>query len=143
MKEARTLFPAIAAVFVACGAATAAENAPLPTFEETCFQSRPTGSQVSKADAEHILEAVGPQSRLGLADKDGVKLKGLFRIRDPRPSAMVPAWATPETVVRWPWASIPTTRCGSTCGATGRAFPFSYRTPGPRIASSRTRASAR
>ena len=74
-----------------CSAALAAEKAePLPTFEDVCFQARPAASFLPMVDAQRMLEAVGPDSRLFPGDHEKVRLKGLFRIRD---------W-TPECVVR-------------------------------------------
>ena len=70
--------------------AAAEKDEPLPTFEETCFQTRPAGSFLPMADAQRMLEGIGPESRLSPGDREKVRLKGLFRIRD---------W-TPESVVR-------------------------------------------
>ncbi len=86
-KMMRTL-RAVAIVLASCGTAAAAdENEPLPTFAETCFQSRPAGSFLLVAEAQRMLEGVGGGSRLSAGDRGSVRLTGLFRVRDWTPES--------------------------------------------------------
>jgi outer membrane protein assembly factor BamB len=74
------------AVAIACAAwkatSAAENNEPLPTFEEICFQARTAKNLLPMADAQHLLEPIGPESRLFKGDREKVRLKGLFRLRD-------------------------------------------------------------
>ena len=94
-KPGRVTVTAIVIALVSCGTSAAAEKAaaekdePLPTFAETCFQTRPFGSFLPLADAQRMLEGIGGESRVSPADRASVKLKGLFRLRDWTPESTV------------------------------------------------------
>src|SRR5208282_5518815 len=85
----RTLRAAIAILLASCGTAAADNTEPLPTFEATCFQARAVTSFLPMADAQRMLECVGQDSRLFPGDRNKVRLKGLFRVRDWTPESVV------------------------------------------------------
>ena len=82
---------AFALLLTLWGTGVAAEKEePLPPFAETCFRIRPAAGFASMVEAQQMLECIGGESRLSAGDRQSVRLKGLFRVRD---------W-TPETVVQ-------------------------------------------
>jgi hypothetical protein len=83
------MLTSIVLVLAACRAAEE-QPAPLPSFAETCFQCRPAKSDLPLVDAQRLLEPTSAESRLSADDKQRVRFKGLFRLRE---------W-TPEIAVR-------------------------------------------